>query len=226
MAVEGEADQRDACVDNFRGWLERIGTGCTFASSLASRALVHYDIITGASPSADLIEALDATLDEAAAATHVAVTLLPDVHTTSELAAVLRALQTAPRWRVTWLASERWGSRRFAAISIYWKTKAGRLSSVVGFGPLRCIPATRRAPYVAMAVWPAERTVQHSKAPAGETLGIVDAAHGLEDADYDVRWKKTRAEVKAMFVHEREDPKLLRDVAFRLPLGVVDRLLT
>jgi hypothetical protein len=189
--TEGEADQRKACVDNFRGWLERVGTGCTFANLLAAKANVHYDIVAGA-PSPNLIEALDAALDEAAASNHVGVTLLPEVHTAREIAGV------------------------------HWRTKAGAMSSVIGFAPLRSMPITRRAPYVAMTVWPGARSNQFARAPVSDTLGIVDSAHGLTKDEYDARWKKTRGLVKEMFLHEREDATFLRDVAFRLPLAVVN----
>ena len=223
MASAGGTDQRRACVANFRDWLERLGTGCFFANILSSNALVHYEIVAG-TPSAQLIEPLDAAIDQAAAANQVAVILLPELHSPGEIAEVLRVLQSGPRWRVQWIASEFWAQRRFAAIRVDWETSAKELSSVVGFSPLRCMPITRRAPYVAMAVWPAERPNQYSKVPAGDTLGIADAKHGLEPTDYDNRWKKTRGTVKEMFLHESENANLLRDVAFRLPFAVVDGL--
>jgi hypothetical protein len=218
--TEGDVDQRQACVDNFRVWLERLGTGCTFANLLAARALVHYDIVAGAA-SPNLIETLDAALDAAVEGNHVGVALLPEVHSPREVAGVLRALASAPRWRVRWIGSEQRGGRRLGAVRIHWKTKAGSMSSVIGFGPLRSMPVTRRAPYVAMAVWPGSRSNEFARVSDSEILGIVDSAHGLERIDYDERWRKTRAHVKQMFLHEREDASFLRDVAFRLSLGVV-----
>lgn len=221
--TEGEADQRKACVDNFRGWLERVGTGCTFANLLAAKANVHYDIVAGA-PSPNLIAALDAALDEAAASNHVGVTLLPEVHTAREIAGVLLALSTAPRWHVRRLERENHAGRQLGAVRVHWRTKAGAMSSVIGFAPLRSMPITRRAPYVAMTVWPGARSNEFARAPASETLGIVDSAHGVTKDEYDARWKKTRGLVKEMFLHEREDATFLRDVAFRLPLATVSIL--
>jgi hypothetical protein len=218
--TEGEPDQRKACVDNFRNWLERVGTGCTFANLLSANALVHYDIVAAA-PSVNLIAALDAALDEAAASNHVGVTLLPEVHTAREIAGVLFALSTAPRWHVRWVGSERRGGRYFGAVRVHWRTKPGAMSSVIGFAPMRGMPITRRAPYVAMAVWPGTRSNEFARVSTPETLGIVDSAHDLTKDDYDTRWKKTRGFVKEMFLHEREDATFLRDVAFRLPLNTV-----
>jgi hypothetical protein len=95
----------------------------------------------------------------------------------------------------------------------------------MGLAPLRHMPLPRRAPYVAMVLWPGGRENPRASIPTSprDPVGLVDAAHGLDDAQYDHHWSATIGDVKKMLIHEQGNQKLLREVAFRLPLNVMER---
>jgi hypothetical protein len=95
----------------------------------------------------------------------------------------------------------------------------------MGLAPLRHMPLPRRAPYAAMVLWPSGRENPRASIPTSprDPVGLVDAAHGLEDSLYDHHWSSTISDVKKMLTHERGDRKLLQSVAFRLPLNVLQQ---
>lgn len=94
------------CVDAFRTWLERLGTGCRFASHLASNALIHYELVTDPL-TAEWVKVLDAHFDQAASEKKVVVTILPSLAWPSEIAEALVVLASMGRWSCTRVPSKR-----------------------------------------------------------------------------------------------------------------------
>ncbi len=95
----------------------------------------------------------------------------------------------------------------------------------MGMAPLRCMPITRRAPYMALMMWPTTRGNDYAPPSRSPTIGIIEAAHTLDPTEREKRRDRTVAEVGERFTHDRDGLGPLRDVAFRLPLGIVDRVL-
>jgi hypothetical protein len=221
----GQANREPACVIEFRSWLERLGTGCRFAGHIASKALVHYDVVER-EVTRELTETLDASIEQAGVERRLAIVIFRNMHSPAEIAAALQALHEGGRWIPCWVASEVHQGRRFAMLRLHWKTASGRLTSVIGFAPFRCMPIMRRAPYAAMALWPTEEkvNVEAKDAEEGEPVGITYSIHEFSAEDYKERFRKTREEVKRMSLDDDEDRVLLRDVAFRLPVEDVEVL--
>jgi hypothetical protein len=75
---------------------------------------------------------------------------------------------------------------------VTWRTPSrnGRETSVMGLAPLRHMPLPRRAPRAAMVLWPSGRENPRASIPTSprDPVGLVDAAHGLEDSLYDHHW--------------------------------------
>jgi hypothetical protein len=214
------------CVEDVRRWLERIGSGCNFAQHLARKALIHY-LVAAPEPTRDWVRAINAGLDQAAAERKTAIVIFPDLHTSNEIAATVRALLSGGRWSARWIASEVGCGRRYGMLRVAWRTSVanGRETSVMGLAPLRHMPLPRRAPYVALVLWPGGRENRRAAIPASplDPVGLVDAAHALDDPAYDHDWTNTLRDVKEMLGYDRNTRRLLRDVAFRLPVSVIER---
>ena len=216
----------DPCVEDLRRWFERLGSGCGFAQHLARKVLIYYLVVPEPLTAAWVL-AINAGLDEAASEKKTAIIVFPRVHTSNEIAESVRELTSDARWRARWVASESRDARRAGLLAVTWRTPSGdgRETSVMGLAPLRHMPLPRRAPYAAMVLWPAGRENPRASIPtsAGDPVGLVDAAHGLDDAQYEHHWSATISDVKKMLVQEQGNQKLLREIAFRLPLNVMER---
>jgi hypothetical protein len=92
----------------------------------------------------------------------------------------------------------------------------------MGFAPLGCMPVTRRAPYVALAVWAGAKLNPHKRSPEG-VIGFIDVpVSGADDIPLDEEahqrmWDSTMDRVKELLGDPPEDDFKLKDVAFCLP---------
>lgn len=169
------------------------------------------------------VAGIEATLDEAARDKRVGLVLWPMLRTAEHIVELLRVFDECNRWscqRVPWGAHAREDA---VLLGLNWKTPAGDLSSVMGFAPLGSMPVTRRAPYVAIAVWPGGHENTHPKysSPEGK-VGFVDCKMPDKDHDYDHLWKQTRDEVCSLLASPPpDDNRTLREVAFCLPVASV-----
>lgn len=215
------------CVEDLRRWIDHVGTGCRFATHLVAKVLFHYELVPGPL-TPDWVAEINAHIDAAAAEGKTVAIIFPAIHTPGEIAEALVVLRSGERWSIRWHASQTMGGRRFGLVRVGWMTPDRLETSVMGLSPLRCMPLTRRGPYSTIILWPGGRANPRAPKPAHdrEPVGLIDAAHKLSDEEYTDRKRTTRADVEAMLTHEDEDRKLLRDVAFRLPLSVVERHLS
>ncbi|MFO0734662.1 MAG: hypothetical protein U0270_02230 [Labilithrix sp.] len=196
-------------------------TGCRFANSAAGGGHVNYVHQLDELTEADVVQ-LDTFIDEAGAEGNFAVVLLPRVRTPRGIVRLLRTLATGDRWRaarVPWRRHPREGA---ALVGLHFKTVHGDESSVMGFAPLGCMPVTRRAPYVALAVWAGAKSNSFKPSPEG-SIGFVDAPVLAKDdtpvteGAHQVMWSATLERVKLLLGDPPEDDFKLKDVAFCLP---------
>lgn len=196
-------------------------SGCHFASSATGEGRVNY-----AHQLADLTEAdvlqLDTFVDEAAEKANFAVILFPRVRTPRGVGRLLKTFATGDRWqieRVPWRKHARDGA---GLVGLYFRTKEGLRSSVMGFAPIGCMPVTRRAPYVALAVWAGGKLNEHKRSPEG-MVGFIDAPvldgekAPLDGVAFGKVWDSTMGRVKELLGDPPEDDFKLKDVAFCLP---------
>ncbi len=110
---------------------------------------------------------LNRLFDECAKRDAAAVALFPDVKTEDELVAQLARLNKNSRWAVDYV----WDSkRRVVRATVKWKTSDVKWSVAMGFAPLLTMPLPRRAPYVAIALWPGAAREGND----GDTVGFID----------------------------------------------------
>jgi len=200
-------------------------TGCGFASTFAGMGRINYadqlDEVT-----AEAVAGIDAFIDGSGTSDHFAVIHFPRLRTPRGIGRLLRTLGDAERWtasRVPWREHSRDGA---ALVGLNFRTSHGELTSVMGFAPLGCMPVTRRAPFVALAVWGGAKRNEHKQSPAG-AIGFIDAptfdAAGKQlDAEaHEKLWRGTRTRAEELLGDPPEDGWRLKDAAFCLPESVV-----
>lgn len=212
--------------DHLRQWLRAGLTGCHFASSVASQARINYlDQLNELVP-AD-VATINKHIDTAGAEEFFAVVLFPRVRTPREIVRLLETLCTDDRWsakRVPWKKHSRSG---VTPVGIEYTASSGeRSASVMGLAPLGCMPITRRAPYVALAVYGGPKATSYKRTEEGE-LGLIDA-RALDAADQELTdvahqklWDQTMDRVKALSQDPPEAHYWMRHVAFFLADALV-----
>lgn len=217
------AGSRQHTDRHFLSWISRGLTGCSFATDIAQkhkRAATRIQCVTILNEtSPDLPAALETQIDSCATAKEVAAVVFPRLRTTEDIARLLWQLSTSP------LPSgpSRWQCKRVdlgraddVAIGLWWTTATGPLSSVMGFAPLGSMPVTRRAPYVAILLWPGGYENVH-RTTRNSTVGIVQAPVTSDAEEYQRIWDRTTEVTAELLSEPQENPALLRKVAFCLP---------
>ncbi len=141
---------------------------------------------------------LDRAIEAASEKGQAIIFFWPEAVNSSDTVTLLKLLTTLDRWKVE-LADDN-------CISVRWKTRADKLTEVAGFAPLPEMPLTRRAPFLAIAVWGGDSS--------SEAVGLVDTPWEPGDVRKDPLWQKSKQRTKAML--DGEDRTRLRSVAFRL----------
>jgi hypothetical protein len=224
--VVGAGDEHE-CIEHFRGWLSSAMSGCRFAAVFAAKAStkrIAYYARIGRLAAGD-IASVDEVIATAGMHDRFVVLLFPHVRSVREIGILLETLDKGSRWRcshVPWAKHERtWDD----LVSVEWRTDEGRWSSAMGFAPAGEMPATRRSPYVALAMWPGVIRNHFRPGQAGpDAIGLVDGKHGLRRNVHDTMWSNTSARVRALLADPPEDRVYLRHVAFCLPRTVARTL--
>lgn len=207
--VDDFAEEEPDAAKVIRLWLGSRLPGCIFASSLArkpDRLWILHDVD---------VDALDAYFDRAGGHHGIPVVVWPRIVSGDELIEKLATLRRMPRWRLS-LASNG-GTDGASAVRILWETAGGEMSEVLGFGPALTMPATRRAPYFGMSLWPSSRA-NSFKTKEGKTVSFADGAHGIADEEkYTMAWKESEQATKRVLSASDDSAKDLRQVTFRLP---------
>jgi hypothetical protein len=222
--VAGDRDSipTHPCVEHFRKWLVSLGTGCHFAGMLAAQAKLNFYAVSSFAKS-DLPH-IDGLIASSALDARAFVILFPQLRSAAGLVQMLDVLHGAERWtveRVPWRKHERRGA---VLIGVQWSNDAGNRMSVMGFAPLMTMPATRRPPYAALAIWGGghENDARNrQRAPRGKVVGIVDVPTGLSDSGHAALRDTSIADVGHLLTDPPEDGEQLRKVAFCVPRSVV-----
>ena len=217
-----------AAGEHFRLWLRAGLTGCAFAKLLAGKTgRVAIEIHTEAGPPPAAW--LNNTFDVHAAAERTVIAVLPGIASEHALVESLNGLGTDPRWSIR--RRTKTSPTGGILIGLEWRTRAGDISEAMGFAPFATMPVSRRAPYVAIATWPAGRSNplrgQGSTPPGrpGE-VSFLDASHGFEVEQYEAMWSETTARVASVMSAPLDDPRLYRRAAFVLSAEHAARLVT
>jgi hypothetical protein len=194
----------------FGAWLNSPRLhGCRFASSIAKGGGRIWLGSFFGSPTGVAVQKLSEHVQLAASAQQLAVAVFPDIVTAGQVRQFIELLAVSPGWTVAPVDI----AGRFA-VDIRWRSSAALESSVTGFAPLGTMPVTRRAPYVAVALWPCGHDNPRRKKPHS-FVGLGDMAHEFTDETYDKLHRATKERVsRAKEVHN--DPSLFTGMTFCL----------
>lgn len=184
-------------------WVIGHMTLCSFAASL-----LRTDSITlyESDDPFDGVEvaALNGVLDFSGMAKNRACVLMfPSIREEENIVTLVRRLEASERWRCAWKMQS-----QTRDLNLEWLTEEGKWSSCMGFAPLLTMPPTRRAPYVAIALWPGK-----ARDPDQSS---VDFKHIPSPIDDDDKRKAALDRVRADVRELVGDTDELYDLTFRL----------
>jgi hypothetical protein len=156
-------------------WLKSLCHGCAFANQYAETAFM----VELSGPSAFEFEEYERAFDQGVASRVPVVVVLSDIASQAELVRVLNALRQGDRWSVQKAPRCEWPSQ--CPVMVTWRTTQGPDSILMGLGPFLSMPPTRRAPYVALAMWPGGFDNKHRPNPGPS--GRVRTRVALSDTD-------------------------------------------
>jgi hypothetical protein len=204
----------DPHEDHFREWLRRRLSGCAFAADVAGRrkGIVYYTVLDRLS-----VETLSAVVDGAETRSLFVAVMFPRVRQPSELVSFLTTIGAHPRWSVFESPPRAHRPDGGVDISVEWTTLGGYLSSAMGFAPLGTMPATRRAPYYALVLWPGGHSNPRFVPRDIRKVGFIDAALDVTQDAYDTLMQTSKSETTKLLSDPLESSKPLREIAFCLP---------
>lgn len=194
---------------HLKRWLGRHQAGCLFVARLAMKDRTRLHELFEAPCAEDFTTIDDAIEAESDEDGRAVVFFWPRAGATADVANLLRLLARLERWSVERVG---WGGalEERVCFSVRWRTKTGALTEVAGFAPLPEMPLTRRAPYLAIALWGG------AGRPGARAVGLVDTPW-RRDARTDPLWAGSVRLTEQML--PGEDRERLRRVAFCLPRG-------
>ncbi|MBN4049554.1 hypothetical protein JYT86_00690 [bacterium AH-315-N03] len=201
-----------------RDFLRSSVTCCAFARAHAKEAsnALLYLVLTGR-PDDESIRQIESFLDGAGDQKSAAVIVLPKSRAERQIIQLLTLLSDRPRWRVDRVHWKPKRARDDVLIGLWWETTSGDRTSVMGLAPLGSMPATRRAPYLALIAWTGGRENAHWKKGSDGEVGLVDMPlpAGMDEEQYRAAFSSTLGEAKRLYAALREGAAR-PDVAFCL----------
>jgi hypothetical protein len=207
-------------ADLLRDWFNRGQSGCKFASHLASgdprlAFVVHLDEASSLS-----LHDLDSQVELAAAKGDACLLVLPRATSNSDIVDLAQHLERGDRWQVK--PHPHPTNPAVCGLGIRYRTGAGEWSSAMGFAPSGTMPVTRRAPYLALALWGGGHENPAFKFSRPGTVNMADVAVDLTGDGYDNMWDASQASTRRRLADPAFDVVWLRNVAFCLPRELTD----
>jgi hypothetical protein len=134
-----------------------------------------------------MMEGLNADFSFAAQSKAFALAIFPLISSERQLDELIQTLSGDARWTSDEIARDA-DHRR---VELRWRNPEGLDCNAVGFAPTLPMPVTRRAPYVAVGVWPGGHDNQFLK-NHGQTIGLADTSHNLDEQGYQYQLQKPR----------------------------------
>jgi hypothetical protein len=190
------SDLADLVRSHMGSWLKARLTGCVFAA----RPEVWQQFYPVVPLDADVdVDALHDGIRVAAESASVAILIFPAIKDEAGLADLLRRMATHGRWSCSEFTDREGLEDHELAIDLRWKKDSGELdSSIMGFAPFASMPLTRRAPFVAMALWPCGHDNKDRKKPDPRCIGVGDMHHDVETDTYK-KWFRSTLDTMAQF---------------------------
>lgn len=142
---------------------------------------------------ADLGDVMNALLDAAASKKLAALFSFPELRSSDDVTRLIAVLQRDERWQVRDVPWKE-APRDAVIVGLNWRTPSGKLSRVMGFAPLGTMPVTRRAPFVAIAMWPGEKDNPWRPGPPNaKYVSFADMPHDHDEGEHAALWANSQA---------------------------------
>lgn len=201
----------------FRVWLRSVKLhGCLFARGISKHVepFVSFRI-----DDESIGDSLTAHFSALAAKAEFGLALFPTVETESQLLTLLNRIAASDRWGMNLLECD----RPDVLVELLWSNDHGSRANAVGFGPFGCMPLTRRAPVMAIGLWPGAHDnpfLEHQ----GATIGLADTRHALSREKYREKLKETEDNFNDLVAAGTIPKPVLRRTSFRLSAEFAERL--
>lgn len=104
--------------------------------------------------------------------------IFPDLRKETEVIEVLDGLCAHPSWESEEIAWKE-HPRSDILVALRWKTPKNLVTTTLGLAPFGTMPVTRRAPFVAIALWPGGHQNPHWPV-RGKRISLADMPHILD----------------------------------------------
>jgi hypothetical protein len=229
MSLRGDSVQREdehPSERYLRYWIGSGLTGCSFARKFARQGGRVAFLSWVDEPSDELTNNLDPFFEQSRHEGTFPFVLLPRLRDASGIARLIALLTSSRRWevaRIPWTSCS--APRSDVAVGLFWRTPNDLRAAAMGFAPLGSMPVTRRAPYVALALWPGDRENPYfDKSPPGN-VSFADANTGLTRETHEKLWETSARDSRDMLRDPFDDVVWMRRVTFCLPEPDVARYL-
>ena len=206
-------------------WLRAGMTGCEFARVFAKQPApgeVRSVMVRNALGEPSVAEVLEPMLEKAASDHAALMAVFPELRYDEEIADLAAKFSRHPAWTL-WEPEWTTDSQRDdILVALDWRTPSKHASNALGLAPLGSMPITRRAPFVALVVWPGAhensfRDVTYKR------VGVADMRHSLTKSTYNTYFE-TSERNKAGYTAEELVSAARHDVTFCLRRDVRGRL--
>lgn len=205
-------DSEERPAKTLVAWFSTQVTGCVFASSFASKGIDGRIVFsTIPSPGSEELLDIDAQLEACGRESRAACLVFPSVNTLEQLGELLSLLDRSRRWRVR----EHSRDARGVLIIVEWRTETEEWSRSMGLAPMMNMPTTRRAPHVALALWPGP-----AKKKKKSWVGFIDMPSEMRAPAHEKALEQSVATVSEIL--DDDGGEHWRDVAFRIPTTTWD----
>ena len=210
--------ERSLAEQTFRRWLSRGMAGCSFAIRLSRDPTHRLAFFTDLRPVGMIqADAITTHVVEAARREQVPVALFPAARTDRDTTALVTCLSQSDRWDLKVRAVSNDDRPGVVEVELRFTTTDDATAYAMGFVPSGHMPVTRRAPYLALAIWPGPRRNPFFKKGKAGITTMAHAPHGLDEATHESAWQASEEATAELLGTLHNKATELRRVAFCLP---------
>ena len=214
-AVEEAAAKRAVALKTVRNWIQPRFSRCHFAGLFETAERIRWTALLVD----DGFGAIDSYAEFAGQESEFAAFVFPEVRDPISVALLIQRLAELPRWEFE-IRERDSAPPHTCSVALTWLTETGFRSEAMGLAPLGTMPATRRAPYTSVIVWPGGRDNPHKESRTDGVVGFIDGNHGLSKDAFETTLAETSDATRRVLRTDGEKSKELYRIAFTLPASV------
>ena len=214
-------NEDERIINHLSSWLRPQIIGCQFARYLIGKQGILFPLVKG-DELPELVEALEDFLITRIEQPAPVVAIFPDIRTQELLLELLIVLGTKDRWNNRVLRVPKCPD---LVLQTTWLTPTRHTAFVQGLAPFPTMPPVRRAPYVAMVLWPGGNESQFWT-NSRRTVSLADTKmpEDLSEDHFDNLWEGSVSGTKEILTGHHYDIRGdLKKVSFILDGNLEER---